>query len=271
MKKNILTTIVLLVVLSLLGYVGFGYYKTLTTEVKNPVVTMEIENYGTVKMELYPDQAPNTVKNFINLIQKGYYNGKVFSGLDSTCLYAGKDSAGEIKNATMSLVDSTIEDGSENDKEYSIKGEFVANGYEDNILKHEKGVLSMCRIDYTQYMTSLTSESYDSANAQFCILLNDERGLNGMYAAFGKVVEGMDVIETISKLDAKVETDEAEDAEVEVTEDENALKTFVTYPVITTMTVDTFGVDYGMPEVTEAFDYYNYMYQYYSDQYSANQ
>ena len=283
MRKNIFTIIILIVVLALLGYVVFGYYKTLTEEKKNPVVTMEIENYGTIEMELYPDMAPNTVKNFINLIQKGYYNGKVFSGLDSTCLYIGKTAEGEVENAKMSLVDDSIEAGSDSDKEYAIEGEFVANGYDDNVLKHEKGVVSMSRVDYTQFSSSLATESYNSANAQFCILLKDERALNGMYAAFGRVIKGMDVVEAISKLEAKVEdttssseetSEEASEetkessSEEDTTENENALKTFVNFPVIKNITVDTFGVDYGKPEVSEAFDYYNYMYQYYSNQYS---
>ena len=263
MKKNILTIIILVIVLALLGYVGFGYYKTLTSEKKNPIVTMEVENYGTIKMELYPDVAPNTVKNFINLIQKGYYDGKVFSGLDSTCVYIGKNSEGNVENAKMSLVNDSIEAGSDADVEYSIEGEFVANGYDNNNLKHEKGTISMSRIDYTQFSSSLTKESYNSANAQFCILLNDERGLNGMYAAFGKVIEGMDVVEKISQLETKVDEESTDET---TTKSTNTLKTFASYPVIKSMTVDTFGVDYGKPEVSKAFDYYNYMYQYYSNQ-----
>lgn len=264
MKKNIFTIIVLVIVIALLGYLGFGYVRALTTKVQNPIVTMEIEGYGTIEMELYPDQAPNTVKNFINLIQKGYYNGKVFSGVDNNCVYAGKTDKDEIENAKMSMVNSSIEAGSTEDKDYSIAGEFIANGYEGNTIKHEKGVLSMCRIDYTQYSSSLVKQSFNSANAQFCVLINDERGLNGMYAAFGRVTKGMDIIEIISKLDTKKD----ESAESTTTEDSEygELKSFDKMPVIKSATVDTFGVDYGMPEVSEAFDYYTYMYNYYSQQ-----
>ena len=268
MKKNIFTIIVLVIVIALLGYVGYGYVKTLTSKVQNPKVTMEIEGYGTVEMELYPDQAPNTVKNFIYLIQKGYYNGKVFSGVDTNCVYAGKTTADEIENAKMSLIDDSIEAGSEADKDYSIEGEFVANGYEGNTLKHEKGVLSMCRVDYSQYSSSLVKQSFNSANAQFCIITEGERGLNGLYAAFGRVTKGMDIIEIISKLDTKKTTTENEDGTITEVEDvQGTMKSFEKMPVITSMTVDTFGVDYGKPVVSEAFDYYTYMYNQYTQAY----
>lgn len=264
MKKNILTIIILLVVIALLGYLGYGYVRAFTNKVQNPIVTMEIEGYGTIEMELYPDQAPNTVKNFIWLIQKGYYDGKVFSGVDKNCLYAGKTAEDKVENAKMSLVDESIEAGSDKDKDYSIEGEFVANGH-NNTLKHEKGILSMCRVDYSQYSPSLIKESYNSANAQFSILINGERDLNGLYAGFGRVTKGMDIVEIISKLDTKKE----ENAENTTTsENENALKSFEKMPVITSVKVDTFGVDYGKPEVSEAFDYYTYMYNYYSQQYA---
>ena len=261
MKKNILTIIILVIVLALLGYVGFGYYKTLTSEKKNPIVTMEIENYGTIKMELYPDVAPNTVKNFINLIQKGYYDGKVFSGLDSTCVYIGKNSEGNVENAKMSLVNDSIEAGSDADVEYSIEGEFVANGYDNNNLKHEKGTISMSRIDYTQFSSSLTKESYNSANAQFCILLNDERGLNGMYAAFGKVIEGLDILDQIANVEV-------------ITRDDNAksgIDVPVNPPVITQIRVETYGVDYKTPDTVEPFNYYNWLIKKYQSNLSTEQ
>ena len=166
MKKNIFTIIILLVVIALIGVVCFGYYKNLTHEIKNPIATMEIENYGTVKIELYPQMAPNTVKNFIKLAENGFYNNKTFWGIDSISVYAVKDDKGEDVSAKLSDLYKEIEPDSDDDFKYEIEGEFVANGYENNTLKHEKGVISMVRMDYTSYMPNLTEESYNSANSR---------------------------------------------------------------------------------------------------------
>ena len=259
MKKNIFMVIVLILVLAMLSYVGYGFYKKVTEEVKNPVVTLEIENQGTVKMELYPDMAPNTVKNFIRLVQNGYYNGKTFFGIDTNAVYAGRNGDGEIENAKLSNIGKSSDS---EDYEYQINGEFVANNYEENTLRHEKGIVSMARNDYSQYMSNLTVQSYNSANSQFSILLNDERGYNGLYAAFGKVIEGLEIIENFKNLETKVE--EGEDA----ASSESTLKNFAQMPKITNATVETYGVDYGEPEVEKAFDYQNYIYNYYSQQYA---
>ena len=259
MKKNIFMVIVLILVLAMLSYVGYGFYQKITEKVQNPIVTMEIENYGTIKMELYPNFAPNTVKNFVTLVQNGFYDGKTFFGIDTNAVYAGRNAEGEIENAKLS----NIGQSGDSDYEYQIKGEFVANQFDQNTLRHEKGVVSMARNDYSQYMSNLTQQSYDSANSQFSILLNDERGYNGLYAAFGKVTEGLEIIESFKDLEKK--TDETEE-EAEVTE--SSLENFAQMPKITKATVETFGVDYGSPEVEEAFDYQNYLYNYYSQQYN---
>ena len=262
MKKNLGKVLALIIVLVLIGYVGYGYYNAFFAPKKNPVVTMNISIGGeekTVKMELYPEYAPNTVANFVNLVKSGYYNGKVFYGTDASSLYFGRDTEGSVVNATLSKVNSDIVEGSENDKEYEINGEFILNGFDANKLRHEKGVLSMCRIDYSQYVSSLTEQGYNSANSQVCIILNDESSFNGVYAGFGKVIEGMDVIEVIADLDKVVPENEEEAA---------AIEAFVEYPVIKSATVETYDVEYDV-ETHEPFDYYNYMYQAYSSYYGG--
>lgn len=261
MKKNLVKIIALIAVVALLAYVGIGYYNAFFKESQNPLVTMKINIGGqekVVKMELYPEYAPNTVANFVKLIENGYYNGKVFYGTDSSSLYFGRDTEGSVINATLAQVDSSIEAGTEADAEYEINGEFVANGFEANKLRHEKGVLSMCRMDYSQYMTSLTTQGYNSANGQACIILEDESNFNGIYAGFGKVIEGMDVIEEIANLE-KVVADE---------ESTTTIDAFASYPIIESATVDCFGVEYEV-ETHEPFDYYNYMYDYYSSYYGG--
>lgn len=269
MKKNIFTIIILLIVVALIGVVSFGYYKKLTHEVKNPIATIEIENYGTVKVELYPEMAPNTVKNFIKLAQNGYYNNKTFFGIDTISVYGGYNEKGEEISANLSDLytganenEKKIEAGSEEDFKYEIAGEFIANGFEQNTLSHEKGVISMIRMDYTSYMPNLVEESYNSANSQFSILLEDERGLNGVYAGFGKVIEGLEILESFKNIETVVEKDEEGN---DIEQSEEALKTFSELPVIKTITVDTFGIDYGMPKVTEAFDFYTYWNNYYTN------
>ena len=146
----------------------------------NPIVTMEIENYGTVKMELYPDMAPNTVKNFITLVNNGFYNGKTISEIGDSAITGGFDlSTGEEnkdkkeddkkKDNTKEDADTTEEDKyvqgpklsnikslgeKEEDTAYSIKGEFVEAGYTDNTLSHQKGILTMARKTYNDYLHS---------------------------------------------------------------------------------------------------------------------
>ena len=171
---------------------------------KNPLVTMEIEDYGTIKIELYPEYAPNTVANFVSLIESGFYDGLTFHRLVPGFVLQGGDPDG----------DGTGGPG------YTIDGEFKANGYTKNTLSHDKGIISMAR-----------SMDYDSAGSQFFIVLDDsaKSSLDGMYAGFGRVTEGMEILEEI-------------EANEEIADDATgALEENIT---ITKVTVDTFGYEY---------------------------
>ena len=266
--KLIVSIIVLIAVILLLGLVGYGVYWRLTDTTIHPEATFEIENYGTVKMELYPEYAPNTVANFIKLIENGYYNGKVLYGKDDMCIYLGRNSSGEIEAPKTSLIFEDIEEGSEKDFEYTISGEFIANGFKQNTLRQDKGVVTLIRNDYTQYISSLYQESYDSGNSQISIMMTESaNNLNGAYAAFGKITEGLDIIEKIYN-EAAVKADEVDETTGEVIETEG-IKQFETYPVITSATVDTHGENFGLPEVLEAFDYNAYMSELLSSYYSS--
>lgn len=241
----------------------------------NPVVTMEIEGYGNVKLELDPEAAPNTVKNFIRLAQRGYYNGKTFSDVQEGLVVGGLDDvSGEEKKEMVAPKLSDIKDGvAENeDKEYSIPGEFIEKGHK-NMLSHQRGVISMTRttyndfqqeiamiqmIGYGDYINGVVDKMYDSQAAGFFILTEDELGYDGTYSAFGRVVDGMDIIDEISKLELEKNTD-SEGKETTGTGIVNA-------PVIKNVTVDTYGVDYGIPETESAYDFeaiFNFLIQNY--------
>lgn len=138
---------------------------------KNPVVAMDIKNYGSIVIELYPDIAPNTVNNFISLVKSGFYDNNSFHRLVPDFVLQGGDPKG----------DGTGGPG------YSIKGEFSNNGFK-NDLKHEKGIISMAR-----------GNDKDSAGSQFFIMLGTSNYLDGDYAAFGKVIDGMGIIDKIAK------------------------------------------------------------------------
>ena len=168
---------------------------------KNPIVTFET-TAGTITAELYPEIAPNTVNNFISLINKGFYDGLIFHRVIKGFMIQGGDPDGVGTGGPG----------------YSIKGEFAINGVENN-LKHTAGVLSMAR-----------SMMPDSAGSQFFIMHKDAPHLDGQYAAFGKVTDGMDTVNAI----AETETDYS-DAPLEP-------------QMIIKVTVDTDGVDYPEPE-----------------------
>lgn len=191
-----------LIIFSLLLLTGCGNDEQVITE--NPIVTMEIEDYGTIKIELYPEYAPNTVANFVSLIESGFYDGLTFHRLVPGFVLQGGDPDGNGTGGPG----------------YTIDGEFAANGYTKNTLSHETGVISMAR-----------SSDYDSAGSQFFIVLDDsaKTSLDNLYAGFGKVIEGMDVIEAIA---------ENEEIANDVT---GALEENIT---ITSVTVDTFGYNY---------------------------
>lgn len=192
---------------------------------ENPVVTMEIENLGTVKIVLYPDVAPITVNNFISLINQGFYNGLIFHRVIPGFMAQGGDPSG----------DGTGGPG------YSIKGEFNANGVTNNI-SHKRGVLSMAR-----------SQGNDTAGSQFFIVTTDSTYLDGQYAAFGEVIEGMDVIDSV--VNSKVIKRSSDiDPLLQYADVEEYIKQMsvadrpVEPPVIKSMTVETFGVQYNEPE-----------------------
>lgn len=136
---------------------------------ENPIVTITMENDQKIVLELQPSVAPNTVANFISLVEKGFYDGLIFHRVIPGFMIQGGDPSG---------------DGS-GGPEYSIKGEFSSNGFENN-LKHERGVISMAR----------TSDP-NSAGSQFFIMVEEASSLDGEYAAFGKVVEGMETVDAI--------------------------------------------------------------------------
>lgn len=168
---------------------------------QNPIVTFET-TAGTIQAELYPEIAPNSVNNFISLIQKGFYDGIIFHRVIQGFMIQGGDPEGVGIGGPG----------------YSIKGEFAQNGFENN-LKHTRGVLSMAR-----------SQMPDSAGSQFFIMHQDAPHLDGAYAAFGKVTEGLEVVDQI----ASVETD-YRDAPLEP-------------QMMIKVTVDTFGETYPEPE-----------------------
>lgn len=255
----VIWVIIAIVAILLIGVVGYNLVLNKTEQVIHPEVTFEIENYGNVKIELYPEYAPNTVTNFIKLVEKGYYNNKVVYGKDDICMYVGRDQEGNAINPTAGLIDDSIEAGTDADYDYTIHGEFVANGYEKNILRHEKGIISLIRNDYTQYVQTLTQESYNSGNAQLGIMMSDKAStLNGVYTAFGRVTEGIEILEKIyNEVEIKA-PETSEDGST--TSEESDIKAFNSYPIIKSATVDTHGIDYGMPKIEKAFDYSAYLY-----------
>lgn len=267
MKKDLITKIIYIIAIILLiagiGYVSYGIIKKLTTEVQNPIATIEVQDYGTIKIELYPDQAPNTVANFITLANRGFYNGLTFHRVIPGFMIQGGDKNGDGTGTP------TFDDlkGNGDTSTYAIKGEMIANNYTTNKIKLERGVIAMARSDYSSISSSLTEESYNSAGSQFFIMHEDYTSLNGMYAGFGKVIEGMDVVDEIANTEVTYRSSELQDGEeTPKDEDGNELTADmpINKPVITSITVETYGVDYGEPETLEPFNYYNYLMQYYS-------
>lgn len=169
---------------------------------ENPIITFEMENGDIIKAELYPEIAPNTVNNFISLINNCFYDGLIFHRVIKGFMIQGGDPEGTGMGGPG----------------YAIKGEFASNGIKNN-LAHEAGVLSMAR-----------SMMPDSAGSQFFIMHKDSPHLDGEYAAFGKVIEGMDVVDKI----AETKTDRSDRPKEE--------------QKIKKVTVDTFGKDYPEPE-----------------------
>ena len=263
MKKFYKILLIILIILAIcaMGSVSYGYVLKLTRKVNNPVATIEVENFGTIKVELYPDMAPNTVTNFITLANRGFYDGLTFHRVVDGFMIQGGDSNGD---GTGSPYLSDIKDNvsEEDDAEYAIEGEFIANGYTKNTLKFEKGVIAMARSDYSSLSSSLTASGYNSAGSQFFIMQEDNANLNGLYAGFGKVIEGLDVVDAIAKVEVKAADDDTDENSEETSEDE-VKETPVNPPVIKSIRVETYGVDYGKVETVEPFDYYTWLMQNY--------
>ena len=150
---------------------------------QNPIVTFTMENGDVMKAELYPEIAPNTVNNFISLVKKGFYDGLIFHRVIAGFMIQGGDPEGSGMGGPG----------------YSIKGEFNYNGVENN-LKHSRGVLSMARAQHP-----------DSAGSQFFIMHADAPHLDGQYAAFGKVTEGIEVVDKIAETPTDMQDKPIED------------------------------------------------------------
>ncbi len=240
----IIDVLAILIVLGLIAYVLNTVVKKVNFVEDNPIATIEIENMGTIKVELYPKYAPNTVANFIALANNGFYNGLTFHRTIPDFMIQGGDPNGD---GTGGASLSDLNKGS--DDNYAIKGEFIINGFTKNTLKHTRGVISMARSDYSSI--GLATKGYNSASSQFFITTADNSNLDGLYAAFGKVIEGMEIVDEISNVE--VETREA-------TSDSNLTENKpINPPKIKSITVDTKGIDYGLPEVLEPFDYSSYL------------
>ena len=249
--KNIIWIVALIILIVLIGVIGYGYYRNATMEVTRPVATMEVENFGTIKFELYPEYAPETVANFITLANRGFYDGLTFHRIVADFMIQGGDKNGD--GTGVATTSDLRDDG--DDTEYTIKGEFIANGV-DNKLQFEEGVVAMARSDYTSYSSTLTEESYNSESSQFFIMTAENTGLNGQYTSFGKVIEGMDIVHQIEGVEVKA----ADDAD---TTGNTEVSTPVDPPVITSIRVETDGIDYGLPETLTPFDYTTWLYQQY--------
>ena len=169
---------------------------------QNPIVTIEMENGDIMKAELYPEIAPNTVNNFISLVKKGFYDGIIFHRVIFGFMLQGGDPEGTGMGGPG----------------YSIRGEFTGNGFK-NDLKHTPGVLSMAR-----------TMQPNSAGSQFFIMHKNASHLDGQYAAFGKVIEGLDIVDKIADVDV--------DGNDKPRQPQRMKK----------VTVDTFGVDYPDPQ-----------------------
>ncbi len=168
----------------------------------NPIVTIEMENGDMIRAELYPEIAPNTVNNFISLVKKGFYDGVIFHRVIPGFMIQGGDPQGKGIGGPG----------------YSIRGEFSGNGF-PNTLKHDRGVLSMAR-----------TMAPNSAGSQFFIMHEEAPHLDGQYAAFGRVIEGIEAVDRI----AAVRTDYNDKPRIP--------------QVMKKVTVDTFGVEYPEPE-----------------------
>lgn len=202
--KQLLCIALCLILLGTMGCTSGEKNKTEeeTMHSEYPIATITMKDGGVIKLELYPKIAPESVKNFISLANSKFYDGLIFHRVISGFMIQGGCPKGNGTGGPG----------------YNIKGEFSANGV-DNSLSHERGVISMAR-----------AMAYDSAGSQFFICHADSQFLDGQYAAFGKVIEGMDVVDAIASVKTNSQDKPLQDQ------------------VIDSIRVDTFGVEYGEPE-----------------------
>ena len=202
--KRLLCIALCLILLGTMGCTSGEKNKTEEETMHNeyPIATITMKDGGVIKLELYPKIAPESVKNFISLANSKFYDGLIFHRVISGFMIQGGCPKGNGTGGPG----------------YNIKGEFSANGV-DNSLSHERGVISMAR-----------AMAYDSAGSQFFICHADSQFLDGQYAAFGKVIEGMDVVDAIASVKTNSQDKPLQDQ------------------VIDSIRVDTFGVEYGEPE-----------------------
>lgn len=205
--KRILTAGLCLVLLATMTSCQKNNVGGTKTVKKNPIVTITMADDSQIKIELYPDKAPNTVNNFISLVNSGFYDGLAFHRIIDGFMLQGGDPEGTGRGGPG----------------YMIKGEFSSNGFKGNDIKHVAGVISMAR-----------SQSRDSAGSQFFLMIGTADWLDGDYAAFGKVVDDKS-LEVCMKLGKTPTVGSPTDAPIDP-------------PVMKTVTVDTFGVDYPDPQ-----------------------
>ena len=174
--------VLIIIVLGLIGYVFGTIIKKQNYKTVYPVATIEVENFGTIKVELYPQYAPNTVANFIALANHGFYNGLTFHRTIPDFMIQGGDKNGDGSgSATL------------------------------------KDIISMARSDYSSMgTTSLVKKGYDSASSQFFIMTKDNTSLDGSYAAFGKVIEGMDVVDKISNVEVQTRDSNSTEQQIDL-------------------------------------------------------
>ena len=169
----------------------------------NPIITIEMDSGKKIRVELYPEKAPNTVNNYLSLVNKGFYNGLIFHRVISGFMIQGGDPDGNGTGGPG----------------YRIPGEFAGNGFRANDISHERGVISMARAGHP-----------DSAGSQFFIMHKDADYLDGQYAAFGRVIEGIEVVDEIAGSKTDWHDRPYEDQ------------------VIKSITAETFGVEYAEPK-----------------------
>ena len=169
----------------------------------NPIITIEMESGKKIRVELYPEIAPNTVNNYLSLVNKGFYNGLIFHRVISGFMIQGGDPDGNGTGGPG----------------YRIPGEFAGNGFRANDISHERGVISMARAGHP-----------DSAGSQFFIMHADADYLDGQYAAFGRVIEGLEVVDEIAGSKTDWHDRPYEDQ------------------VMKSITAETFGVEYAEPK-----------------------